>query len=238
MWLITRRELAAILRSPMGFIVAALVLTADGLLFNTRALGGGAKFSTDVLTQFFFDLSGVTVIASIPISMRLLAEERQKGTIALLFTSPIKDYQIILGKFFGAYIFIFLLTILTIYMPLLVIVNGKVSLGHLMAGYLGTLLLAAGCLAIGIFGSALSRSQIIAVFISAFLLAAMVLFWLIARISDKPLNDIFMYLALHNLHFSSFKTGKVHLRDIIYYLSVCTFFLFAATRILESRRWR
>ncbi len=237
-WLIARRELGATMRSPLGFIVAAIVLTVDGLLFNARALGGGEKLSTDVLSLFFFDLSGVTIIASIPISMRLLAEERQNGTIALLFTSPIKDYQIILGKFFGAYMFMFLLTVATIYMPLLVMVHGKVSWGHLLAGYLGTLLLSAGCLAIGIFGSALSKSQIVAVFISAFLLAAMMLFWLLARISEQPLKDIFTYLALHNIHFSAFKSGKVHLRDIVYYLSVCAFFLFAATRMLESRRWR
>ena len=88
------------------------------------------------------------------------------------------------------------------------------------------------------FGSALSRSQITAVFISAFLLTTMVLFWLLSKITDAPLKDVFMYLALHNLHFNAFKSGEVHLRDIVYYASVCIFFLFAATRVLESRRWR
>jgi ABC-2 type transport system permease protein len=237
-WLVARRELNATLRSPLGFIVAAIVLAADGLLFNVHAMGDEAKLSTDVLTQFFFDLSGLTIIASIPISMRLLAEERQNGTIALLFSSPIKDFQIIIGKFLGAYIFMFLLTAATFYMPLLVLVHGQVSLGHLAAGYTGILLLAAACLSIGIFGSALSKNQITAVFISAFLLVAMVLFWLLSKTSSRPLSDVFMYLALHNIHFSPFKSGRIHLRDIVYYLSVCAFFLFLAIRILESRRWR
>jgi ABC-2 type transport system permease protein len=236
--LVARRELGYILRSPLGFVVAALVLAVDGLLFNVRGLGGPDKLSTAVLIQFFFDLSGVTMLASIPISMRLLAEERQTGTLDLLLTSPIKDWQIVVGKFLGAYVFMILLTAATFYMPLLVLVHGKIAWGHLFAGYLGIVLLAGGCLAVGIFGSALSRSQIAAVFVSAFLLTAMVLFWLLAKVADAPLKDLFSYLAIHNLHFSTFRDGEIHLRDIVYYASVCTFFLFSATRILEARRWR
>ena len=236
--IIARRELGYILRSPIGFLVAALVLAVVGLLFNVRALGGGAKLSTDVLVQFFFDLSGVIMIASVPISMRLFAEERQTGTLDLLLTSPIKDWQIVLGKFLGAFAFMGMLTAATIYMPLLIMVHGKIAAGHLFAGYLGIVLLAGGSLSVGIFGSALSKNQITAVFVTAFLLTAMVLFWLLAKVTDAPLKDLFMYLALHNRHFSTFKTGEVHLRDIVYYGSVCLFFLFAATRVLESRRWR
>lgn len=237
LFLLARRELAYLLRSPLGFIVAALVLAVDGILFNVRALGG-EKLSTDVLMQFFFDLSGVTMIASIPISMRLLAEERQTGTIDFLLTSPIRDWQIVLGKYLGAYGFMILLTLATIYMPLLVLVHGKIAWGHLFAGYLGIILLAGACLSVGVFGSAISKSQIAAVFISAFLLTAMVLFWLLSNVSSDPFKEIFSYMALHNIHFTSFKSGKVHLRDIVYYSSVAAFFLFAATRILESRRWR
>ena len=123
--LIARRELGYILRSPIGFLVAALVLAVVGLLFNVRALGGAEKLSTAVLVQFFFDLSGVIMIASVPISMRLLAEERQTGTLDFLLTSPVRDWQIVLGKFVGAYTFMILLTAATIYMPLLVMVHGK-----------------------------------------------------------------------------------------------------------------
>ena len=236
--LIARRELVATLRSPLGFIVATLFLAVAGLYFNVRALGGGEKFSADVLAQFFYDLSGAVMLASVLVSMRLIAEERQTGTITLLLTSPVKDHHIILGKFLGAMGFMALLILLTIYMPLLVMVHGKISWGHVFAGYLGNLLLASGALAIGTFGSSLARSQIVAVFVSGFLVAVMVMTWLLGRVADAPLDDIFANLALHNLHFSPFKAGKVHLRDIVYYLSVTGFFLFAATRMLEARRWR
>jgi ABC-2 type transport system permease protein len=237
-WLIARRELLATLRSPLGFVVAAMVLALDGLLFNLLALGGGEKYSSEVLAQFFYTLSGTTMVASVFISMRLLAEEHQIGSFPLLLTSPVKESQIVIGKFLGAFLFLALLTLVTLYMPLLVMVHGKVSWGHVFAGYLGLLLLGAAALAIGTFGSSLARSQIVAAFISGALMVALLLFWLLGRTADKPLDDVFSFLALHNMHFRPFMAGKIHLRDIVYYLSVTVFFLSAATRMLESRRWR
>jgi len=237
-WLIARRELLATLRSPLGFVVAAMVLALDGLLFNLLALGGGEKYSSEVLAQFFYTLSGTTMVASVFISMRLLAEEHQIGSFPLLLTSPVKESQIVIGKFLGAFLFLALLTLVTLYMPLLVMVHGKVSWGHVFAGYLGLLLLGAAALAIGTFGSALARSQIVAAFISGAIVVALLLFWLLGRAADKPLDDVFSFLALHNMHFRPFMAGKIHLRDIVYYLSVTVFFLSAATRMLESRRWR
>ena len=82
-WLVTVRELGAYFRSYMGYIILAVVLLVDGLLFNVYALGGGSKFSAEVLRQFFYFSSGTTMIASIFLTMRLLAEERQMGTMVL-----------------------------------------------------------------------------------------------------------------------------------------------------------
>jgi ABC-2 type transport system permease protein len=237
-WLIARRELTATLRSPLGFVVAALVLALDGLLFNLWAMGGGEKLSAEVLYEFFYALSGTTMVAAVFISMRLLAEEQQTGTINLLLTSPIRDHQIVLGKFLGAYLFLALLTLVTLYMPLLIMVHGKISWGHLLAGYLGLLLLGAAALAIGTFGSSVARSQVVAAFVAGGVLVALLLMWLLGRVADRPLADVFSYLALHNAHFKDFMGGKIHLKDIVYYLSVSAFFLLAATRMLESRRWR
>ncbi|HOX47412.1 MAG TPA: ABC transporter permease [Myxococcota bacterium] len=237
-WLIARRELTATLRSPLGFVVAALVLALDGLLFNLWAMGGGEKLSAEVLYEFFYAVSGTTMVAAVFISMRLLAEEQQTGTINLLLTSPIRDHQIVLGKFLGAYLFLALLTLVTLYMPLLIMVHGKISWGHLLAGYLGLLLLGAAALAIGTFGSCVARSQVVAAFVAGGILVALLLMWLLGRVADRPLADVFSYLALHNAHFKDFMGGKIHLRDIVYYLSVSAFFLVAATRMLESRRWR
>ncbi len=99
--------------------------------------------------------------------MRLLAEERQTGTLVLLTSSPIQDWEIVLGKFLSAFIFLALITLAcTVYMPLLIFVNGKISVGHLAAGYLGLLLLGSATLAIGTFGSAIARTQVLAAIFS------------------------------------------------------------------------
>ncbi len=142
--LITRRELGAYFRSLTGYIIAAIMLLVDGLLFNVLALGGPDKLSAEVVSRFFFYTSGLAVIASIFLSMRLLAEERQTGTLVLLTSSPIQDYEIVLGKFLSAFGFLALITLATIYIPAMIFVNGKISFGHLAAGYLGLLLLGSG----------------------------------------------------------------------------------------------
>jgi ABC-2 type transport system permease protein len=236
--LIARRELAAYLRTFQGYVIIAMVLAVDGLLFNAYALGGVSKRSSEVLSLFFFFSSGTTLVASVFISMRLLAEERQAGTLALLYSSPVKDHEIVLGKFLSALAFLTLMTLATVFMPLLVMVHGKLSLGHIAAGYLGLLLLGSASLAIGTFGSALARNQVLAAVLSGCMLVALLTCWLLARITEQPLSDVFGALALWNQHFQPFQAGVVHVRDVVYYLLVTYVALFAATRVLEARRWR
>ncbi len=237
-WLIFRREMGAYLRSPLGYIVAAVVLLLDGLLFNAFALGSDtARKSSEILRQFFYFSSGTTMAASLFLSMRLLAEERQTGTLTLLFGSPVRDFQIVLGKYFSALAFLGGMTLITIYMPMLVMVHGKVTGGHIMAGYLGLLLLGSATLGIGIFASALTRSQLIAILGGAAILVGMIMAWLLAGITDRPLNELFTWMSLHNKHFQPFMTGLINTQDVVFYVSVTYFFLFLATRILESRRW-
>lgn len=237
-WLIVRRELGAYLKSPMGYMIVAAVLFIDGLLFNAYALGGSPKFSSEVLELFFYFSSGSTMIASVFLSMRLLAEERQTGTLTLLLTSPVHDHEIVLGKFLSALLFFMLMTALTFYMPVLIFVNGKVSLGHILGGYLGVMLLGAASLAIGMFGSSVAKNQLIAAVLSGALVVAMLLFWLVARITEGSVRDVLSYLALHGRHFLNFQRGIVSSRDILFYLSVTYMFLLLSVHMLSARRWR
>jgi ABC-2 type transport system permease protein len=210
----------------------------NGLAFNAIALGGASKRSAEVLSSFFYYSSGFTMVAALLLSMRLLAEERQMGTLPLLYSSPVKDRDIVLGKFLAGLAFLSLYLLCTAYMPLLVMVNGKVSFGHIAAGYLGLLLLGGASLAIGTFGSALARNQLVAVIISASILVGLLLCWMLARITEQPLAGVFSALSLWNLHYPPFQSGLVHVRDVVYYLVVTYVALFAATRVLEARRWR
>jgi ABC-2 type transport system permease protein len=237
--LIARRELAAYLRTMNGYIIAAAVLLVDGILFNAFALGAQQdKHSAEVLSDFFYFSSGTTMIAAVFLSMRLIAEERQNGTLVLLTSSPVHDRAIVLGKFFSALAFLAMVTLATAFMPALIMVNGKLSIGQVAAGYLGLLLLGSAALAIGTLGSALARSQVLAAILSGAMLVGLIVVWLLASVSERPLNDLFLALALWGRHFPPFQAGVINLRDVAYYLLVTYFALFAATRVLEARRWQ
>jgi ABC-2 type transport system permease protein len=235
--LIARRELAAYLRTMSGYVIIAGVLFVDGLLFNAFSLGTGSRTSTDVIGDFFYFSSGSTMFCAVLLSMRLLAEERQNGTLNLLYSSPVRDVEIVLGKYLSALGFLALFLLITSYMPLMVMVIGKVSFGQIAAGYLGLLLLGSACLAVGTFGSALTKSQVLAAILSGVMVVTLVISWLLVRVTDRPLTEIFGAMAIYG-HFKPFESGLVHLKHVSYFVLVTYVALFGATRVLEARRWK
>jgi len=234
--LLARRELATFLNTWWGWAILAMVLLIDGLLFNAFAMGSSPRFSADVLEDFFYFSSGTTMIAGVLLTMRLLAEERQTGTIVLLQTAPISEGQVVLGKFLGAMGFLFIITLLTIYMPILIQVNGKVSWGQIGAGYLGLLCLGGSAVAIGTFGSAVSKNQLLAAVIGGTVLVLMLLGWLLARITEPPISEVLSYSALFDRHFQPFMRGRINSESLILYGSVIFGFLLLSTRVLQARR--
>ncbi len=234
---VARRELLAYLRAPSGYVIAAVVLLVDGLLFNSFALGAGKRYSADVVRDFFYLASGTTMVAAVLLSMRLFAEELQTGTAVLLRTAPLTEPQVVAGKFAASWVFLAAITLLSLPMPLLVKVHGMVSAGHLAAGYLGLLLLGAACLAAGAFASALASSQVVAAILGAAVVVGLLIAWLLARVTSPPLSVVIEHLALFNKHFVPFMQGMVRTRDIVYYVSITWAFLLLATQVLRSRRW-
>jgi len=236
--LIARRELGSFFSTWMGYIIIAAALIIEGLLFNSYAIGSAPKFSADVLSDFFYFASGISIVSGLFLAMRLVAEEKQTGTIVLFNTSPVSERQLIYGKFASAVLFSVILLAITVYMPALIFVNGKISLGHLASGYLMLLLLGSAAIAITLFASTIAPNQLVAGIMGAFLIVFLLTLWIVSNVVDDPLKDLFSFLALHNMHFRPFSKGIVHTRDIIYYLSVSFFFLECSVRALETRRWR
>lgn len=234
-----RRELAAYVRSPLGYVVAALLLLIDGLLFQTYALGARPGLSAEVLFKFFEYTGGVVQVAGIALSVRLITEERQQHTIVLLNTSPVRDVEIVLGKFLAALVFLTGMIALSLYMPLLIMVNGKITISQLVVGYTGLLLLGASSLAIGLFASALARQQLVAFAVAGAINGAMVLLFPLALRLDGQLRRVIEGLDLWWVHFQegSMK-GILNLADMVYYLAVIYFFLLLATKTLEAKRWQ
>ena len=151
-------------------------------------------------------------------------------------TAPISDFQFILGKFLGAYIFLLLITASTIYMPLFIQVNGKVSWGQIFAGYLGLACLGASVTAMGTFASSIAKNQLFSAVLGGGILVFFLLGWLLGDITASPLSEIFAYIALFDKHFQPFMTGKINSEALVFYISIAIAFLLLATRIAETRR--
>ena len=236
--LVARRELAGYFKTPSGYLIAAATLLVQGLLFNTRAIGVGARLSSDVLVDFLRDSSGTTTVASVLLAMRLFAEERQSGTLVLLYTSPIREGEIVLGKFLSAFCVLAVLVLASLYLPAMIFVNGKVSLGHIAGGYLGLLCVGAATLSLSVLGSALAKNQIMAGVLAAVFIFILFLAWALSRVVDPPLGNTIAYFSLYEKHFFPFMRGLVQLSDLVYYASVVTLALLASARVIQSQRWQ
>src|SRR5450432_1873064 len=144
--IIYRRELGRYLRSPIGWVIAFVALLIEGILFESQALSG-EQLSAIVLERYFYFASGIPIGCGVLLAFRLLAEERQNHSMILLNTSPVRDTEIILGKFFAALSFLTIILVLSMYMPLLVKVNGKITMSQILVGYFGMFLLGSASLA-------------------------------------------------------------------------------------------
>ncbi len=235
--LLTRRELGAYFNQWLGWGVIAAVLVLNGLLFNVFAVGSKPKLSTEVLEGFFYVSFGTVAIAALLLTMRSFVEERQTGTHVLLDSSPLTDLQLVLGKYMAALTVVSLTVLLTLHMPALILLNGKVSVGHLVAGYLGLLLVGSTCAAVGLWSSVLARTQLLAAVLGAGVLILLTFSFLLAKVSSSPLSDLFAWLAMFDHQFNPFRRGRIHLSGIVYFVSLSAGFLALAVRALAQRRW-
>lgn len=237
-FLITKKELHAYFSTWSGYIVMAAALLLEGLLFQAFAVSNTEKLSSRVLEDFFYFSSGLVIVAGILFSIRLIAEERQNNTLVLYYTSPVSERQLIYGKFFSVLGLLVILQIISLYMPALIFVHGKVSFGHIGVGYLGLVLIGAATAAITVFASSIAPTQLIAAVIGALVTVFILILWIVGDVVAEPFKSIYGYLALHSQHFAPFSRGVLNSRDIFYYVSLSLFFLEAAVQTLAFRRQR
>lgn len=237
-WNIAMRELSAYFNTWTGYLIIAITLVIDGLLFNAFAVGNNAKLSSEVLESFFYYSSGMSMVAGILLAMRLVAEEKQNGTIVLLYSSPVSERQIIYGKFLSALLFSMVLHVVSLYMPALIMVHGKISFGHVMAGYLCLALLGAVTMSMTLFASTIAGNQLMAAVGGAFIVVVFLVMWMLAKVVDQPFKDLFSWLAIHNDHFTPFGRGIVNVKDLVFYAGLVIFFLESSTMALVSRRYQ
>jgi len=236
--LIVRREVGQYASTWSGYLIAASLLLLSGLLYNVFGVGSVPQYSRDVLANAFYFSSGTTLVAGILFAMRLIAEERQTGSLPLLLGSPLTDSEIVVAKYLSAFIPVLIYLALASYIPLLVFFRGNVSLGHVAAGYAGLACIGSAGVAIGLFGSSLFQSQLMAAIVSGVIAVILLVLWKTSQLIEGPLGEVVASLALHDDHFRPFMHGTIGLANVLYYASVTIFFLVLSRNVLEAKRWR
>ena len=235
---IASREIGAYFNSSVFWVLATAFMIFGGLVFSLITTGQNA--SADMLP--LLGLYGTILLFVAPLlAMRLLSEEQRSGTLELLMTAPVRDWQVVWGKWLGALVMTTVILGLTVFHVaiLLRLATNGIELGPLLSSYLGLFLLAAALLALGVLTSSLTQNQVVAAFLGIMLV--MVLWFLpllqAALGDDTVLGKAMGYAGLSD-HYFNFGQGVIDSRDVIYMLSLIIGSLVLATRILESRRWR
>ena len=248
---IFKREIKAWFASPIAYAVLVIFLALTGFFFYTSmtayALYGFQAAQnpsladlnpTDiVLTPLFGNIAIVMLLMAPLLTMRLFAEEKKTGAFELLFSYPVRDVEVMFGKYLAALAVFALMLGLTLSYQLILWNLGLTEPGVVLAGYTGLFLLGAAFIALGLFVSTLTENQIVAAVITFGLL---LMFWVVgwtAAFTDGPVRSLLDYIALVR-HLTGFTRGVMETRDAAYFAFFTFLFLFLTLRSLESKRWR
>lgn len=243
-WTIAKREYKIYFSSPLAYIVMLLILSVIGIVFafniinlTSNPFGMAQPPDAGIVTG---PMAFLLVFSAPALTMRLLADEQRMGTLELMLTAPVRDWELVVGKWFGSFLFVLTIIALSLIFPL--ILNSMVTPGIdqplMLSSYLGIILVAAAFLAIGVSISAMFSNQFAAFFLSMGLL---VILWFLIGIPGQIFStggEIFNYLNMNARFYNSLNQGVINLSDIVYFLSVTALGLFIGSMAIETRRWR
>lgn len=232
------KELRAYFTSWMAYALLAGWLLIGGYSFR-QMVAASLIYNQFSLIPIYQMLLVMLVFMTPLLTMRLISEERNVGTIEMLFTSPLTEWQVTLGKFFGALSFLGVMLLLTLHFPFFATRYGSIDTGPVWGSYIALLCVGAAAIAFGLFCSSLTENQVVAGFLT---FGGLLLSWLLASLSmpESGSSAWAVFLAQWSIytHFENLLRGAIDTRDIIFFLSVIVLFLFATVRVLESRKWR
>jgi ABC-2 type transport system permease protein len=241
-WTIAKKELKADFISPVAYVVIfTIVLTLSIFFYSevyyTVSTQGSAPDIQVVFQLLVFPLLFLAVPA---ITMRSITEENKMGTIELILTAPVRDWELIVGKWLGSLFFFIIMLAITWFYPLVLnpMVSPGIDQGVLISGYLGLVLLISAMCAVGVFVSSLFSNQIASLFTT---LLIIIVFWIISypgQLMSGWGGDVLRYLSMPDHFSNTFQVGIIELKDVIFYLSITALGLFLGTITIESRRWK
>ncbi len=236
---IARREFRSFFDSPLAYVVICLSL----LMLGVSIFVWPNKFwqvDRATLSAMFEAIPAGLAILVVPVvTMRLIADEKRSGTLEMLITLPVKDSDVIIGKFLGAFGLVLVLIASTALYPILMFKVwhlGTLDLGPVFSGYLGLVLFAAATVALGLFISSTTESQVIAFFITFIVLVLLYFVGEMSELVPNALGTVFRTLSFRE-HYQTFERGLIDVRDVIFFLSCAILALVLAFRSLESRKW-
>jgi ABC-2 type transport system permease protein len=232
-WAVSTRELRSYFLSPLAYVVIALFLALSGYLF-ALILSSGREASLRGLIQ---NVSVLYLFIVPAISMRLLAEEQRTGTVELLLTNPVQEWEIVTGKFLASIMLVLVMLALTLVFPLFLFIFGNPDRGPMITGYLGIFLQAAAFLSIGLWASSLTQNQIVAAIVAFALLLVLWLSDNLGQFLGGTIGSIVSYTSVIN-RFQSFPQGVIQSNDVVYYLTLIVAGIVLSTLSLQSRRYR
>ncbi len=249
---IYRREIAYYFQSPVAYAVIAIFLLLAGYFFynllgyfnivSMQAMqnpvqAGSLSLTSSVLQPLLGNLSTVLLLLLPLLTMRLFAEERRSGAAELLFTYPVSDLSVIVGKFAAAVSVYLVMLAMTLPYPALLYHFGNPEPGPIVAGYLGLFLMGVAFIAMGTFFSSLGDSQLVA---AAATFGCGLLFLIIGWMTPFVSVTVGAVLAELSIvrHLDGFSRGVIYTNDLVFYVSLTVFFLFLCARVLDSARWR
>ena len=233
-WIIAKRELNVFFDSLIAYLIIVIFLGFTGLF--TWLMGTNVFVSGQASMQSFFSVAYWTLFFFIPaITMRMIAEENKSGTIELLLTKPVTDWQVIIGKFLSGLLLIGITLALTLPYYFSIASIGEIDHGAVWCGYLGLLLMSAVYLSIGLFTSSISNNQIVALLLALFIgVFFHLIFGFMARGLKGTAGEILNYISISD-HFESIARGVIDSKDLIYFLSLIFLGLIATEANMAKR---
>ncbi len=230
---ISRREIRTYFNSPVAYIVVTVFTVISSYLFFSQLF---AQKQADLRALFQF-MPFIFMFVVPAVTMRLLADEKASGTLELLSTMPVREWEVVVGKFLAALALVATAIGLTLVFAVSVRLLGPLDRGPVIGGYIGALLMGGAYVAIGVMCSAFTRNSIVAFIASFGISFALYLFGRLTQFVPESLQPLVAFLSIDG-HFESIGRGVIDTRDVIYYLSVIGTCLLVATTALESRRWK
>ena len=243
-WTIAKREYKIYFSSPLAYIVMLIMFGVIGVIFalniinlTSNPFGFNQAPNATIVTG---PMAFLLVFSAPALTMRLLADEHRMGTLELMLTAPARDWELVVGKWFGSFLFVLTIIGFSLIFPL--ILNSMVDPGIdqklMLSSYLGIILVAAAFLSMGVSISAMFRNQFAAFFLSMGLL---VILWFLIGIPAQVFftgGEIFDYLNMNDRFYNSLSQGIINLSDIVYFLSITALGLLIGSVAIETRRWR